>query len=189
MKHQVKPLIQELDQIILDQLSYLDSKIIPLTDEELHWRPAKYKWTILEVVEHLNRFGVFYLPRLKDVLHTPKALASKDTYNSGFIAEKALKRVRPVNGVVLNKSKSLSKYNPFLRQLDRSVLEEHKEQQVQVREILEGCGFLDLSKNRISTMIHPYIRLNYGDSLRTLIYHAERHYVQIDNLVHKRTDL
>ena len=111
-----------------------------------------------------------------------------DTYKSGFLGAFAAKRIRPVDGVVRFKARTYSKNNPFLRILDRSVLENHIEQQEEFLSVLEKSKLINLNRNRLETMAGSLITLNFGDSLRIYAYHTERHFIQIDHLLHKRTD-
>ncbi len=189
MKYLVTDIISELQQLVNDQITYLDAHVLGLSDDDLRWRPSQYKWNIYEVIEHLNRFGVFYLPKLRNVLDYPKSTKQSTHYKSSFIGEFAFKQIRPVNGIVNNKTKSLSKNNPFLRRLDRAVIEEHKEQQFKILEYSESSTQINLSKNKVPSMVGNWFKFNLGDSLRLLIYHQERHYVQIDELVQKKMDI
>ncbi len=188
MKYESEKIISELIQQIEYQLDYLENKVLPLETLDLEWRPSEYRWNIYEVVEHLIRFGEFYIPKMKHILAYPKAINKKDVYKSGIFSEVVLKRIKPLDGVIVNKAKSSPKNNPFLRQLNRSVILEYIEQQKQLMKLLKSSTSIDLSKNHIPTIITSYLRLNFGDSLRLLIYHEERHFIQIDNLVHKRFD-
>ncbi len=188
MKHQTTEIVEELMGLIHEQISYLERYVIPLDDKDLEWRPSKYKWNIYEVLEHLIRFGEFYIPKFRQVVRYPKALKVTDTYNSGRFGRIAIKSARPVNGVVVNKAKSPRKTNPFLRKLNRSVILEYIDQQNKLLDLLGSLDDVDLSKNRVPTMIGSWIKLNLGDSLRLVVHHEERHFIQIDDLVNKRMD-
>lgn len=186
MKFKVDSIVQELLTEIDNQKSFIQDKVVPLNEEDLTWRPKPRKWNILEVIEHLNRFGDFYLPLISDVIRRPKSLNKSDVYSSGFLGENILKRIRPFNGVVPFKTTTPSRNDPFLRVLDRSVIDQHLEQQVTLEQILNEAHVINFSKNYIKTMVSPYFKLSAGDSIRLLTYHMERHFVQLDNLVYKR---
>ena len=188
MKHQIKEIVQELTELINDQLTYLENHVIPLDDEDLEWRPSKYKWNIFEVLEHIIRFNEFYLPKFRQIVSYPKSSNKKKTYRSGYFGRIAIKRARPVNGVVVNKVKAPSKTNPFLRKLGRSVIHEYIDQQHKLLELIGDLDEIDLSKNYMPTVVGNWLKLNFGDSVRLLVHHEERHFVQIDDLVNKRTD-
>ena len=188
MKHVIKDVLHELDDILAYQAEYLRTHVDNIDESDLTWRPGQYRWNILEVIEHLNRFGEHYLPRLADIIDAPRHFKQSDIYNSGWIGEFFMKQTRPVNGVVPNKAKSPSRVNPFLRELDRSVIYEYKDQVERLRGMLQKLDSINLSKNRIPVLALGMLKLNLGDSLRFLTYHAERHFVQLDNLVHKRRD-
>lgn len=186
MKYQVEDIAYELQALLDAQLAYMDQKVFPLSNEDLTWRPGEFRWNLLEVTEHMIRFGDHYLPKLVQAMSYPKSLNKPQDFSSGIIAERFNKIIRPVNGEVRNKSKAAPKANPFLRQLDRSVLVEHKEQQEKLKSIIDNSRGLNWSKNNISSMLHPWFKMGFGDSLRLMIYHQERHYIQIDNLIKKK---
>ncbi len=188
MKHQTAQIVQELTDLIHDQLNYLKEHVIPLEEEDLQWRPSKYKWNILEVLEHLIRFGEFYIPKFRHIIAYPKALKNSETYRSGAIGRWAIKQARPIDGVVVNKAKSPSKANPFLRKLTRSVIHEYIEQQKVILELLNNLDGVDLSKNHVPIIVTNWLKLNLGDSLRLVVHHEERHFIQINDLVNKKLD-
>lgn len=188
MKHLIKDVVEEGQGLISDQLTFLEEKIAPLTDADLTWKPNKDKWNILEVIEHLNRFGDFYLPRFDNLIVYPKSRRNGDSYRSGIIGEFAMTRIRPVNGIVPYKSKAIGKASPFLRKLDRRVIDEYIKQLHKLRLILNESQELNFSRNRIPTLVASWLKFNLGDSLRIYGYHQERHFVQIDNLLYKRPD-
>lgn len=188
MKVATQQFVEEIQDLIDGQLSYLNEIIRPLGEDDLTWRPGQYRWNIYEVVEHLNRFGIHYIPKFEEAVDSPRSLRKKDEFRPGFLGKYAIKQIRPVNGVIPNKTKSPSKANPFLRQLDRSVFDDHAQQQDKLKYLLKNLGRVNLNRNSVSTIAIPFLRFSLGDSIRILSYHAERHYVQLDNLVNKRID-
>lgn len=188
VKHKATEIVQELSDLIDDQLNYIEEHLIHMEEEGLQWRPSKYKWNILEVLEHLIRFGEFYIPKFRHIIAYPRALKNTEAYRSGAIGRWAIKQVRPVDGVVVNKAKSPSKANPFLRKLTRSVIHEYIEQQKVLLELLQNLEGVDLSKNHVPTIVTNWFKLNLGDSLRLVVHHEERHFIQINDLVHKKLD-
>jgi len=188
MKYLSEDIIKELADLTEEQIAYLHREILTLSDEDLSWKPGKYRWNMLEVVEHLNRFGEFYYPKIGSAISYPKSIRREDHYKSSLLGEFAFKRTRPVDGVVPYKAKAMRSTTPFLRVLDRSVIEDHLGQQRKFLNLLGEAKDVNLSKNYIPTMLGKWVRLNLGDSLRILGYHTERHYIQIDHLVHQRID-
>lgn len=188
MKYDVDLVIQELIHLSEEQIDYTRKKLLDLPEDHLNWRPDPKRWNVLEVMEHLNRFGEFYLPKFSEAIRYPKKVKNSDTYRSSWIGEFAFERIRPVNGVVRYKTRSLQRNNPFLRILDKEVIEEHLDQQNRFREILQKSREIDLSGNRIPTMVGKWLRLSFGDSIRIFGYHTERHYVQLNNLLLKNHD-
>ena len=59
-----KKLIQELTEITCDNIAVVES-FKKLSYENLNYRDKDDSWSILECIEHLNRYGDFYIPEIK----------------------------------------------------------------------------------------------------------------------------
>jgi hypothetical protein len=42
-----------------------DREFVPLPPERLLWKPAPGKWSVAQCLEHLNRYGLHYLPAMQ----------------------------------------------------------------------------------------------------------------------------
>ena len=56
-----------------------------LSIEKLNLKPSSESWSILECIEHLNRYGEFYIPEITKRLENSNYQKS-DTFKSGILS-------------------------------------------------------------------------------------------------------
>ena len=57
-----------------------------LSEAQLNWKPSPEKWSILECMEHLNRYGDFYIPEFERHFAHAKQSKSK-RFRSTWLGE------------------------------------------------------------------------------------------------------
>ncbi len=151
-----------------------------LSLEKLNLKPSAESWSILECIEHLNRYGEFYIPEItKRLEHSnyPKS----DTFKSGILGNYFAKSMLPKEK--LNKMKTFESMNPNNSSLDRNVLDTFIHQQESMLNLLNKARNTNLTKVKTSITISNWIKLRLGDTFRFVIHHNLRHVVQAKNLV------
>ena len=156
---------------IIDQFEGLKSKDV----KRLNAKTNAESWSALECLEHLNRYGRFYIPELQTRIRSAKK-SNNAVFNSGWLGNYFAKSMIPSEQ--MKKMKTFKSMNPMGSKLDKSVLEEFIAQQYQIIEILEKARDIDISKTKTSISISKLIKLSLGDTLRVVIYHNERHMLQ-----------
>lgn len=164
--------LEEKTQFFLDAISQLNH----LDDDTLNKRPAPESWSILECVEHLNRYGDFYLPALRNEITQSKKTASLH-FKSGWLGSYFAKSIAPKEK--LNKMKTFKDKNPIHSQLDRKVIETCLQQQQEILDLLKLSENKSLQAIRIPTTLSKWIRMNAGDTFHFIIQHNLRHLKQI----------
>ncbi len=148
--------------------------------DTLNFKKSTDSWSILECIEHLNRYGNFYIPEIKKQI--AKSTHSKsNTFNSGILGNYFAKSMFPKEK--LNKMKTFQSMNPNNSSLDTNVLNVFLDQQDQLIELLSLAKLKDLKKIKTSISISKWIRLRLGDTFRVVIYHNLRHVEQANNLL------
>jgi hypothetical protein len=129
----------------------------------------------MECIEHLNRYGRFYLPEIRQRLNSSSAKPAK-TFKSGWLGNYFAESMLPKPGFkTMNTFKVM---NPLNAALDRSDLEEFADQLVEMIGLLQLARSRNLNRIRTSISISKLIKLKLGDTLRVVIYHNERHLPQ-----------
>ncbi|HMP29597.1 MAG TPA: DinB family protein [Saprospiraceae bacterium] len=169
-------LLSELEQYNANHLLFVQS-LQSLDNETLQSKKEQGSWNTLECVEHLKRYGDFYLPVISDALHKAK---DKDTngFISGWLGDYFAKAMLPGS----NKMNTFKSKNPIGEHIEIGVIDQFLNQLYQMAQLLETAKSKDLSSIKVKTTI-PLAKINVGDALRVVIYHNERHIKQIQDII------
>ncbi|WP_075341646.1 DinB family protein [Tenacibaculum agarivorans] len=143
--------------------------------ETLNWRENAKSWSILECIEHLNRYGDFYIPEINKRIEASNYQSSK-VFKSNWLGRYFSNAVSYKEN--LNTMKTFKSMNPLHSKLNKKTLEKFIDQQHQIIDILEQSKEINLDKTKTAISISKLIKLKLGDTFRVLIYHNERHVAQ-----------
>ena len=143
--------------------------------EQLNRKPASESWSALEAIEHLNRYGDFYLPEIANRISGSKSI-SEVHFKAGFLGDYFAKMMLP--GEKSGKMKTFKDKDPSGSKLDRSCLDRFIQQQKRILQLLDKARIVSLNKTKTSISITPLLKLKLGDTFRVVIYHNERHVLQ-----------
>lgn len=175
MKISTSDLLDELKNRTREHMQYAGT-LLHKPENDLNFRISPDSWSALECLEHLNRYGDFYIPELTNKI-SGSGTASQPFFKPGILGNYFAKSMLPKGK--LNKMKTLKAMNPIHSQLKRNVIEEFIIQQKQLLELLEKAGNVDLEKTKTGISISKLIKLKLGDTLRFVIYHNARHIEQV----------
>lgn len=176
-------LIEELIQLTHTNIMKV-SAFQQLPIDKLTERRTPESWSVLECIEHLNRYGNFYIPEINNRI-TKSTYKESKTFKSGWLGNYFAKSMLPKENQ--NKMKTFTSMNPLNCSLDKNVLTLFLHQQEQILKLLEESAKTDLSKVKTSISISKWIKLRLGDTFRIVIYHNVRHILQAENILHTKT--
>jgi len=163
--------LQEKTRNLISKATYL----LNLTEETLRQRPATGGWNALECMEHLNRYGDFYLPEIrKRIEQSPFPPAS--TFKPGVLGNYFVKSMEPKEGT--KKMKTFKDKDPIHTTLDKQSIKTFIEQQQEMLALLQSARGVDLNRTKTAISITKLITLKLGDTFRFVITHNERHMAQ-----------
>ncbi|MCK0146242.1 DinB family protein [Arenibacter sp. F26102] len=148
-------------------------KNLPL--ETLNWKASPESWSILECLEHLNRYGDFYIPEIEKQLIASRHRPS-EKFKSGWLGNYFANTMLPKEK--LNRMKTFKAMDPIGSTLDKGVLTKFITQQQALINLIELASQVDLTKTKTGISISKWIKLRLGDTFRVVIYHNQRHMVQ-----------
>lgn len=148
--------------------------------ELLMQQPAPNKWSVVQVLEHLNSYGRYYLLVIEKSLQKNKPAV--EFFKPGWLGNYFTRLMKPgENGIVINKMQSPKDHRPG-KDLDIfPVLNAFLEQQQYLLDLLELAKTKNIGSIRTPISISRFIQLKVGDTFRFLIAHEQRHFVQINN--------
>jgi hypothetical protein len=147
------------------------------------YAPEPGKWSVVQVLEHLNAYNRHYLP----VIERELALVTADTnawFKAGYWGEKFTKMMMPSNVYEVKNKMKTQKRMSFPNSLHvETVINEFIAGQNKLLQLLERARGKDLAKIHIPISLTKLIKLRLGDTFRFLIAHEQRHMIQARNAV------
>ncbi|MEO1409899.1 MAG: DinB family protein [Bacteroidota bacterium] len=142
-------------------------------------KPKPQQWSFLECLEHLNRYGDFYLPELERVVQAAPSAPAAGMFRSGWLGNYFVQLIAPREGRVTKKMKTPTPMDPSQDEVDEGVLPRFFEQQARYQAVLRAARRVDLTRCKTAISLTPWIKLRLGDTLRFVIFHHLRHQQQL----------
>lgn len=150
-------------------------KIFQNLPEEALLKPsATGGWSIAQCLDHLNRYGHYYLPQIRTGLD--KKIHGGNTFKSTWLGSYFTKMMEPATGT--KKVKAFKAYIPPAQLDAHAVVAEFIAQQEKLLSYLKQARVTDLNAVKIPVSIAKWIRLRLGDVFQFVIAHNERHMLQ-----------
>lgn len=174
-------LLDELSTITKDNLRQVQS-LKKLSLDELNFKPDTESWSVLECIEHLNRYGNFYIPEIRKRIAQYNYKTSP-VFKHGWLGNYFVQSMLPKEK--LNKMKTFKSMNPNNSKLDSAILDTFILQQEALLDLLNQARNTDLTRVKTAISITRWIKLKLGDTFRVVIYHNLRHIIQARNVLER----
>lgn len=152
-----------------------------LPEAELNFKERPEKWSILECIEHLNRYGDFYLPEIQKAVAANRSNDPSPVFKSGVIGNYFAKLMKVENGKI-TKMPSPADKNPVGSKLSPATIDRFLEQQDMLTSLLNEARHCDLIRAKVPISLTRFIKLRLGDTFRFFVYHIERHVIQAEKV-------
>lgn len=173
MKFITLDLLSELTKMVTAHITYAKS-LKGVSEDALNHRLTPNSWSALECLEHLNRYGAFYIPEITRRLERAKP-STYSEFTSGYWGNKFAMDMLPKEN--MKTMKTFKSKNPMHSSLDKeNVIGTFIQQQYEFLKLLDGAKNKDLAIKTSITL--PLLKFKLGDAFRFVIYHNERHIVQ-----------
>lgn len=156
---------------------------LTLSDEQLNTKINADSWSILECIEHLNKYGRFYNPEIEQRIQRSKHVATA-TYKPGWLGNYFAESMKPSED--MKKMKTFKKMNPIHSSLTRETIHEFIAQQDKLLKLIHRAQHINLTKTRTSITISKWITLRLGDTFRFYINHIARHIRQAQQVLQQQ---
>ena len=146
-----------------------------LPESILNWKERSDKWSILECLEHLNRYSLYYHVELRRAIARTIPSDNKLQTKSTWIGKKFIAMMHPEN---TRKQKTFARMNPIHSALKKDVIERFLRNQEELINIINEVSKIDLNKASIPVEFLKILRMNLGDALQFVVVHEQRHIKQ-----------
>lgn len=175
-------LIDALQGSLRQQLAQVEElRALPL--ERLHQRPAPGRWSVMEVLEHMNLSSGHYHQRLHQLFtDTPHRLRYRATFRPGFWGDRLTQGMMPRPDKSIGwKMRTLPMFEPRPRHVEGwQALDRFAAMSRNMTDLLGKARQLGLEGARIVSTLGPLLRFKPGDAFRFPVAHQERHMLQIE---------
>lgn len=172
-------LLQRLIEQVRETMNQAE-KLKGLEIEVQTWRPDETSWNILECIEHLNRYGDFYLPQI-DIQIRNSTTKPESEFKSGLLGAYFSKSMLPKEDML--KMPTFKSKNPLNSNVDVYVIEKFIHQQMQLLNLLNESRKVSLNKVKVKTTLSGWLTINLGDTFQFVIYHNLRHMNQTERIL------
>ncbi|WP_022825855.1 DinB family protein [Hymenobacter norwichensis] len=172
-------LLQQLQQQIQEIIATLEHEFTPLPDHALRYKPTLEQWSVLECLEHLNRYARYYHPILATALGQAVPSTNQELRFT-WLGRKSYDMMRPENPKA---HKTLARMNPVQSSLGRGVLAEFQQRQQEMLALLAQAAGKDLNHKAVPVEFFRLLRLRVGEALLFVVAHTRRHVQQARRVV------
>jgi len=146
-------------------------------------QPAPGRWSVAQVIEHLNTYGRYYLPKLQAAINKANHTTA-EWFVPGWLGGYFTKSMMPKpDGTISNKMKTLKGHNPAPDIDAGKALQEFEQQEILLLQLLDKAAEVNINRIRIPISVAPFIKLKVGDVFGFIIAHHQRHFVQIEDML------
>ncbi len=150
----------------------------------LELQPFADKWSVAQVLQHLNFYSSFYIPAIEKKLHLHESVPQTQ-FTPGWLGNYFTNLMKPAaDNRIAKKMKAPQNALPSAQPDAGKMLEEFLQHQHQLLNLLKIAKSANLGAIRIPTWLSELIQLKLGDTFRFFIAHEQRHFVQIRNILH-----
>ena len=177
----------EFQKRMLDNLALISdqvSELAQLSDALLNRKENANRWSILECIEHLNRYNQYYIQELESNF-SPTQYRVDRTLTSTCIGKKSIDMMSPLNR---KKQKTFKKMDPVNSTLSRDVFKIFFDDQKRLKHLVEQLWQVNPSAKVVKVEFLKLLRMTLAETVEFLIVHEQRHILQAFDARKKSTD-
>lgn len=171
---------QDLQKRIEAVLGTVEREFSSLTDEQLRWKPAPDKWSIVECLQHLNLAERFYIRNIQHKVDTLGFIQTDPTdqpLESDWIGKVFLYVVDPQVKIRMPAPGTI-RPRPAADLMPADVMKQFVDLQTLLHSLLDKAVYLDWNQEKVMSLFGNWLKIRLGDAIRMLVAHTERHMQQ-----------
>lgn len=179
---QTTDLTRKLQTDVTDTLNRVE-QLTKLDHSKLDQQPEEGKWSVIQILEHLNSYNRYYLPEIEKALQRgrSKGVRANENFSPGWFGDYFTKLMQPSPNGQINKKMKAPKDHTPVKALERDrVIREFVEGQNRLIDFLQQAARTDIGRLKVPISITRFLKLKLGDTFRFLVAHQQRHFAQIE---------
>jgi DinB superfamily len=182
MKYNSDALLESL-QADVRQLILQANQLEHLPVQLLQQQPSADKWSVAQVLEHLNFYARHYITAIEKKLHLEQSGPNVD-FSPSWLGNYFTKLMKPKeDNTLVKKMKAPKSAVPSAQPNATEMLQEFINHQHHLLNLLQIAKTANLDYNRVPTSLSKFISLKLGDTFLFFAAHEQRHFLQIDLVI------
>ena len=170
----------------------ISSDIKPLSGEILNWKESPKKWSVLEVIGHLNQVYAIYLDNFQKAIDAAPQLKNGEFNHkqSTLLGKLSIYTMRPREKKVKYKMKTFKFFEPDndANQTDETIrlFLENKDR---FNDLIKEARLKNLKGIKMPTALGDKMKFYVPECFDFILAHEERHMVQLDNVLNSINEI
>ena len=166
-----------------------------LDNANLISQPNPESWSLIEVVEHLNKAYTLYVDKVDTAIaNCPDIQGPPKPFKARAWQKFVIEGQRPKNGKRPWKMKTLKRFQPLLdiktltKEDIKTIFERFFELHEHLKISILSARVKQVKAHKFSSAIGPIVNFYLPEGFEFLLCHMERHYVQIEGILAAASD-
>ena len=167
--------------------NYIKSDIARTEAEKLSWKESDKKWSVLEVIEHLNKVYDLYFPNFEKAIQSATDNNGKDNVlQRTLMGRLSIYSQRPKGQKVRFKMKTFRFFQPEKSESSLEVIEAFVSKKERFNGLIKKARLKDLKGIKMPTALGDKMKFYVPECFEFILAHEDRHLVQIQNILSQR---
>ncbi|MEM0940225.1 MAG: DinB family protein [Bacteroidota bacterium] len=167
----------------------VSNKMAQFDSETLNWKQTEKKWSIIEVVDHLNKVYDIYLPNFEEAITSAPELNGKiQEKQQTIVGRLSVYAMKPKGKKRRFKMKTFDFFQPRINVESNKVLAEFNRKKQKFNDLIKGARNKNLVGIKMSTSL-KLMRFYVPECFDFILTHEERHLIQMEEILANATQL
>lgn len=168
--------------------NYIKIDIASKGPSKLNWKESEKKWSVLEVIEHLNKVYDLYFPNFNKAIESaPENHGQDNILQRTLMGRLSIYSQKPKGQKVRFKMKTFSFFQPNTSKNSLEEVESFLDKKEAFNDFIKRARLKDLKGIKMPTALGEKMKFYIPECFEFILAHEDRHLVQIQNILSKMT--
>ena len=177
--------LEELLQQSNELGHFVENEVAGLDETTLTKKPNEKTWSIIEVVDHLNKVYDQYLDNFEDAIASaPELEGESNEHKQSILGRMGIYSMRPKGRKRRFKMKTFDFFEPGNDNGQiAETLEAFKSNKNRFNDLIKLARTREVIRKKMPTAMGPRFKMYVGECFEFVLAHEQRHVVQISNIL------
>ena len=162
----------------------ITNDIVMLEEAHLTWKKTPKQWSIIEVVDHLNKVYDIYEPNFRKAIDTAPSLnGQQQKEQHTLLGRLSIYSMRPKKDKRKFKMKTFSFFEPTVENSPNKVIAAYESKKNTFNGFMKEARLKNLNNQKMPTALGEKMKFYVAECFDFILAHEERHLVQMEKLV------